>query len=565
MSNSTALHPEKMTRTTLGVAGLTAVSRLLGFGRDLTIAYILGAGVAADVLVAVLRLTNFIRRLTADGCFSLPFIPAYLQHLHLSRASSPLPDNETTTLPVLKNNASEPDSKTHSQPGRQATAFARGVALWVLMLTLPLWIAAFIFPQSAVLLLAPGFENQNAELAQAAAYLRLLLPYALLLCLLAVANAVLQARQRFYPPALLPCIPNLTVLLVMLLAMLVAQHTGYNQSPRWPVQAASIFCQALLFSGLLQCLYTVRALYQENLSLRGPIDLKGAFAFMGKLPPSLCATASHQANVLLAGMGASFLGGGAIAQFHYADQLIALPLGLFGITISLVALPSLTHLAKAGLAAELHQNLAAAIRLALFLSLPAAAGLAALGLPLVKLLFLRGAFTPAAAEATALALGGATLCLPALAVSRPLLAAAHACGQVRASALAGLCSMIATALASLLLPLALPVHLKIMGIGLSVSLGSLCLAVALYLMLRRRHLAPPLALLRPSLCPLFLSLLVFATTHNGAQYFALHNYHNLLSILIFVPLGVLIYLGLALFFRCLEAKLVFGAFMRNAK
>ncbi len=563
MSNSTAPRPEKMTRTTLGVAGLTAVSRLLGFGRDLTIAYILGAGVAADVLVAILRLTNFIRRLTADGCFSLPFIPAYLQRLRPAPPSSPCPDNpkdQTDTLPEPL-----PEPLPERLPENDAAAFARGVALWVLMLALPLCLAAFIFPQKAALLLAPGFENQNAELTQASAYLRLLLPYAFVLCLLAVGNAVLQAHQRFYPPALLPCIPSLTVLLVMLLAMLVAHYSGYSQNPEWPAQAALIFCQALLFSALLQCLYTAHALHQQGLTLRGPFDLKNAFAFMAKLPPSLCATASHQANVLLAGMGASFLGGGAIAQFHYADQLIALPLGLFGITISLVALPSLTHLAKAGLNTELHQTLAAAIRLALFLSLPAAAGLSALALPLVKLLFLRGAFTPAAAEATALALGGATLCLPALAVSRPLLAAAHACGQVRAAALAGLASMIVTALASLLLPLALPASLKILGIGLSVSLGSLCLTIALYFALRRRHLAPPLSLLQRSLLPLLLSLLVFAAAHSGAQYFALHNYHHLLSILIFVPLGILLYFGLALFFRCAEAKLVLGTFTRNAK
>ena len=198
MSNSTAPRPEKMTRTTLGVAGLTAVSRLLGFGRDLTIAYILGAGVAADVLVAILRLTNFIRRLTADGCFSLPFIPAYLQRLRPAPPSSPCPDNpkdQTDTLPEPL-----PEPLPERLPENDAAAFARGVALWVLMLALPLCLAAFIFPQTAALLLAPGFENQNAELTQASAYVRLLLPYAFVLAGMQKnwVRDMLEEKIRYY-------------------------------------------------------------------------------------------------------------------------------------------------------------------------------------------------------------------------------------------------------------------------------------------------------------------------------------------------------------------------------
>ena len=148
-------------------------------------------------------------------------------------------------------------------------------------------------------------------------------------------------------------------------------------------------------------------------------------------------------------MGASLLAEGAVAQFHYADQLISLPLGLFGIAIGIISLPSLTDLAAQEKLVQLRATLAQGMGLGLFLSLPAAAGLAGIAQPLVQILFERGAFDASASRGTALALAGASLCLPALAISRPLLAACHAKGYIHLAAICGIISMIITGLASL--------------------------------------------------------------------------------------------------------------------
>ncbi len=172
------LHMEKLARTTFGLTGITVVSRILGFLRDLIIAYILGGGAMAEALFAVLRLPNFVRRLTAEGCFSLPFIPEYLE-------------------------------QTHRNGEQSAMLFVRSTMLWVLLLTIPAGILIMCYPETIVLTLAPGFASQPQKIVNASLYLRFLLPHTIILCTLAVGTSVLQARRRFIPLQSFPAFPIL--------------------------------------------------------------------------------------------------------------------------------------------------------------------------------------------------------------------------------------------------------------------------------------------------------------------------------------------------------------------
>ncbi len=526
----------ELARSTLLVTGITVLSRLLGFGRDLIIAYTLGGSNSADVFVAVFRIPNFVRRLAAEGAISMPFIPEYCRMRRRGIKAGGAAEGE-----------------------RLAMLFSRSAMLWILVIFTPLCLLGILYQEKTLALVAPGFEHRPSEAEAAAQLLYYLLPYTLILCTLAVGGAIMQSRSRFLSPVINPCIPNATVLIAMGAAIWLGDIHIYPQSEGEPARTALIFCQALLFSGLLQWLYVGNNMRQEKLHWPGPVSFKPAFGFIRKVPLSLCSTATHQANILIAGIGASFLADGAIAQLHYADQLIALPQAMFGMAIGIVALPKLTELANPDRQSDLYAGIVDNINLALYLSLPAAAGLAGIAEPLVKILFLRGAFDTNAAHGTALALQGAALCLPALAIARPLLAACHVKNYLGAAALAGLASLAGTAFSGVCLPRLFP-YSPIFGIGLSVSLGAWIFASLLWLGLRCKQLTPRLYDLHSALLPSILSVLIFIAALLTSK--ALLN-SPWLAVGVTVPAGMFVYFGVTRMAGTYDAQSVFNALKKH--
>ena len=456
----------------------------------------------------------------------------------------------------------------YSPQGEEAAMqFVRSAMLWVLLLCAPLCALGMLFPNQAILFVAPGFALKPEEMDASATLLRLLLPYTLVLCTLAIASSVLQARGRFISPVITPCIPNITVLGVMITAIVVGNIHLYPQATTEPARAALLFCQALLFSSILQWLYMGSRMRQEKVEHKklawfGPVSLKTALPFIKKIPISLCGTANHQINILITGMGASVLADGAVAQFHYADQLISLPLGLFGIAIGIISLPSLTDLAAQGKLGELRATLAQGMGLGLFLSLPAAAGLAGIAQPLVQILFERGAFSAHASQETALALAGASLCLPALAISRPLLAACHAKGYIHLAAICGVVSMLFTGLASLALPALLQANqLALLGIGLAVSLGAWIFTALLWFALAKRQLTPQLGLFRLYLAPFCFCVFIFIFCRTLIYFLANSPY---LCISLLVPFCMIGYFAFSKLLNCKEASIILNSLKKSA-
>ena len=604
---------EDLARTTLLLTGITIISRLLGFGRDVLIAYTLGGGAQADVFVAVFRLPNFVRRMSSEGCISMPFIPEYFRRLRGGTADSKAcpsqPSYQTdqagqtgqpgqpgqshclknaerkhssssnyiiATNPTIPANPASPTNPAkldkHANPSpyspqgeEEAMLFARSAMLWVILLCAPLCALAMLFPEQAILFVAPGFALKAEEMDASATLLRLLVPYTLVLCTLAIGGSILQGRGRFISPVITPCIPNITVLAVMVTAIVLGDIHLYPQTAGQPAHAALLFCQALLFSSILQWLYMGSRMRKEklghkNLHWFGPVSLKSALPFIKKIPVSLCGTANHQVNILITGMGASVLAEGAVAQFHYADQLVSLPLGLFGIAIGIISLPSLTDLAAEGKINQLRLTLAQGMRLGLFLSLPAAAGLAGIAQPLVQILFERGAFNANASQGTALALAGASLCLPALAVSRPLLAACHAKGYIHLAAVCGIISMLFTGLASLALPALFQQfqgsQLSLLGIGLAVSFGAWIFTSLLWFALAKKQLTPNFGQLHSCLTPFCFCLVIFILCRLFINFLPNSPY---LSISLLVPFCMISYFAFSKLFNCKEASIILNS------
>ncbi len=460
-------HEGMLKRASLVTAG-TALSRTLGFIRDILIAHFLGAGPIADIFLAVLRLPNILRRLFTEGAVSMPFMPAYLRLAH------------------------------QEGPGR-ADAFARAIRAWILAGGGFFCLLGLIFPLPLLFVLAPGLLERMPDAPFAAMLMRISLPYVPLLLFVCVSAALLQSRDDFLAPSLAPCILNICLILP-LLVMIGSGHLNFaHPGPQTARAAAQALTWALPLAGLVQVLYLGRALRRRGFSGRGPFQWRDtAAAKLGRmLPASLCVTAAHQICVLIAVMAASFLPEGYITQVHFADQLIELPLGIFGMALAVAVLPSFSALTAPDRRGELQDAVGLSTRLTLFVALPATAGLFGLARPIVDVLFGHGAFTQSAVDGCAALLSAYALCLPALAAARPLIAAVHALRKTAQAARAALWAFAGTALtcgaaaalasAGFESPLA-----RSAALGLGISLGAYIFLWLLLRALAREGAAPHL-------------------------------------------------------------------------
>jgi putative peptidoglycan lipid II flippase len=383
-------HARQITANASVVAGATLLSRILGFARDLMVAFALGAGPLADAFFVAFRLPNLLRRLFAEGSLTMAFVPVF--------------------------------TRMRQTDGDEAAfVLARSVQVWLLIILGVIVLAAMVFAQPITLLVAPGFARSPELLATTTTLVRICFPYILFISAVALCMGVLNAMDHFLAPALAPCMLNV----VLIVAALTAVCTGLSvpHALSWGV----------LVAGAAQWAVQQPFLRHKGFSWWGPLGLldHGVKRIGRLMGPSVLGSAVYQINILLGTMLASFLPLGSISYLYYADRLVQFPLGIFGVAIGTAALPSLSGLAGKRDWKGFASGLSSALNLTLFISLPAAAGLGGLAVPIVELLFQRGAFTGPDVVQTALALQAYALGLPAFSCVRSLVAAFYALEDTR--------------------------------------------------------------------------------------------------------------------------------------
>jgi putative peptidoglycan lipid II flippase len=250
-------------------------------------------------------------------------------------------------------------------------------------------------------------------------------------------------------------------------------------------------------------------------------------------------------------MLASFLPLGSISYLYYADRLVQFPLGIFGVAIGTAALPSLSGLAGMMDWKGFGRGLSSSINLTLFISLPAAAGLAGLAVPIVSLLFERGAFAGPAVEQTAMALQAYAVGLPAFSCVRPLVSAFYALEDTRTPVwIAVVCLILNISLGLILMQ-----FYDHVGLAAATSLASWANVILLIWALGRKsyldRLHPSSALGKI----LFLSGCILVGTLLTAG-------HALVAFVL-IPVWVMAFMGLAVIWRVPEASMLLGAVRRR--
>ena len=377
------------------------LSRLLGLARDIVIARFFSASDAADAFFVAFKIPNFLRRLFAEGAFSLAFVPVLTEY---------------------RNNYSA--AQTRDLVDRVAGT----LGLILLLLSLvgvaasPLLIGIF----------AAGFVDQPEKFELTADMLRITFPYILLISMTAMAGGILNTLKRFAVPAFTPVLLNLSMI-----------GSALWLSPRLDVPVTAL-AWGVLIAGVAQLSFQLPFLYRAGLLPRPKWGWQhaGVQKIVKLMIPALFGSSVAQINLLFDTFIASFLVTGSVAWLYYSDRLLEFPLGVFGIALATVVLPNLSEAHYREGSERFNETLRWAIQLSLLIAVPATFGLFLLAQPILATLFEYGAFSANDSMMAAYSLMAYCLGLPAFILIKILASGFYARQDTRTPVRIGIQAMV---------------------------------------------------------------------------------------------------------------------------
>ncbi len=458
----------------LTVGGLTAVSRVFGFVRDVLLAAVMGTGWVADAFFVSFRFPNLFRALFAEGAFNSAFVPLFSKRLRAEGEAS----------------------------ARQFSEEALAILFVGVTATV---IVAEIFMPYLVEAIAPGFSANAEKFRLAVLLTRITFPYLICMSLVALTAGILNAAGKFSAPAATPIVLNL----VLIAVTLFAAASGFYDQP----QAGVIQAWGVAIAGFAQLLYVAWAARGLGMDpgFRRPRLTPAVRRLLVLAVPGLITGGINQVNIFIGTMIAS-LQASAVSFLYYADRITQLPLGMVGIAIGVVLLPTLSrHLADGDEAgAMVSQN--RSLEFALLLTLPAAVALIVIPKPIIQVLFQHGTFTANDTVQVSAALAAYACGLPAYVVNKVFLPGFFAREDTATPMRFAAASVGVNIAGSLLL---FPTFGHI-GIAIATSLSGWTNAILLSLTLMRRgHFRFDAALRRRAPLLLLASVLMGAALHGA--------------------------------------------------
>jgi len=360
---------KKLIKSGLIVSVMTLISRVLGLVRDVVIANVMGAGVMADVFLFANKIPNFFRRLFAEGAFAQAFVPVLSEFQ--------VKDEQDAQVNGKRNN--------HEQT-RLLIAQASGTLGVIItcvtlfgMLASPVFVMLFGFGWFVDWLNdVPGGE----KFTLASNLLSITFPYLWFISFAALTGAVLNTLGRFAVAAFTPVLLNIAII------GMAIWGSPYTDSP------AHALAWGVFLGGLIQFLFQIPFMIKAGMLVKPKWawHSEGVTKIRKLIVPALFGVSVTQINLLLDTVIASFLITGSISWLYYADRLLEFPLGLFGIGIATVILPSLSKLHSKNNPTEFRATIDWGLRVVSLFGWPALAGLMVLAQPIIMVLFMRGEF-----------------------------------------------------------------------------------------------------------------------------------------------------------------------------
>jgi putative peptidoglycan lipid II flippase len=430
------------------IGGLTMVSRVFGFARDMLLARVLGAGLAADAFQLAFTLPNTFRRLFAEGAFSVAFVPTYSRVLH-------------------------------GEGGEEAaTKFADDVLSVFIWVLLGFSAVMMIAMPGIVWLLARDFQTVPGKFEFAVFLSRVTFPYLALVSLVAMLSGLLNARSRFAPGAFAPVLLNIVLIGGIITGWWLRGPGGDDRI------VAEALCVAVSLAGVVQLAYMWWAVRRAGLKLhfRLPKFTPEVKRLGMLILPATFGAGIYQVSQFVDTFFATSLAQGSLTLLKLADRLNQLPLGIVGIALGTAILPMLSRHIHSGDAQEAQRLQGNAFEIATLLTLPAAAALAICAPAFVTAFFVGGRFTDADGAIMAQIVAALVAGLPAYVVVKILNPGFFAREDMR--------TPVWTALASLIVNIAINLYVVerygIVGLAGATAVSASFNCILLYAVLHRR-------------------------------------------------------------------------------
>ena len=409
----------------VGVIGVAVlVSRVLGLVREQVFAGFFGAGRELDAFITAFRIPNLFRDLFAEGALSAAFVTSFAQKLER--------DGEASAWRLA-------NLVIH------ALVLVVGGVVAVGILAAP-WLVRAI---------APGFREIPGKMELTVLLTRIMFPFLLLVALAAVAMGMLNAKDRFGVAASASSFFNLGSVAIGLGcawwfspdymgAMWHGNAAGRAALPPTAIERAILgMALGTLAGGALQLIVQLPSLYRLHYRYRPLLSFRdpGVRQVLALMAPATIGAAAVQVNVLVNSNFASYLGDGPVSWLNVAFRFMQLPIGLFGVAVGTVALPSVSRSAARDNMSEFRQTIVRALRMVFCLTIPAAVGLAVLAPEAIGLVYQHGRFGPHDTQMAARALVAYSLGLAGYANIKVLVPAFYALDDARTPMLVSLLSI----------------------------------------------------------------------------------------------------------------------------
>ncbi|MDN3638531.1 murein biosynthesis integral membrane protein MurJ [Simiduia curdlanivorans] len=430
------------------VSLMTFMSRILGLVRDIVFARFIGSEAGADAFFVAFKIPNFLRRLFAEGAFAQAFVPV---------------------LSEYRSNGSHAAVKELIN----AVAGCLGSALFVLT------VFACVASPLVAWLFAPGFAGDALKFALVSDMIRITFPYLMLISLTGFAGAILNSYDRFAIPAITPVFLNIT----LIFAALVASN--------WFAVPVMALAWGVFAAGCIQLVFQLPFLVRMHLLPVPSLDFQhpGVKRVLTLMVPALFGVSVSQINLLLDTVLASFLPTGSVSWLYYSDRLAELPLGVFGVAIATVILPSLSR-QHAGVNSEkFSATLNWSLRMVLLIALPSTLALLLLASPILTTLFMYGKTTAQDIAMSTASLQAYAVGLTAFMLIKVLAPGFYARQDMKTPVRIGIIAMVANMVLNLafVLPLYYYCNLGHVGLALATSVSALLNAWLLFKGLRAKQ------------------------------------------------------------------------------
>ncbi|MBI3560313.1 MAG: murein biosynthesis integral membrane protein MurJ [Gammaproteobacteria bacterium] len=496
----------KLLKFTVITGAMTLLSRIAGLARDIVFASLIGAGsgIAADAFYVAFRIPNFLRRIFGEGAFSQAFVPVFAEY---------------------KTRATESEVRTFVSHmlGSMGSILLLVTVVGVVSAPLIVWG------------MAHGFNTDPVKFDLTVTMLRIVFPYIFFISLVAMSAGILNTYQRFG-------VAEFTTVLLNLCLISAALFLAPHLQP--PVLALA---WGVFFAGAVQLLFQIPFLRKLKVLSRPQLGIRttheGVRRVYRLMLPAIFGSSISQVNLLVNTLLASYLITGSVSWLYYADRLMEFPLGVFGIALATVILPSLSKRHANNSKEDFSHLLDWGLRWVGIIGLPATVALIILAGPLLATLFLHGQFSEHDVRMTTSALVAFAVGLPGFMVVKVLAPAFYARQDTNTPMRIGVVAVVANILASL----ALFYPFGHVGLAIAVSLSAFINAGLLWHRLYRDGIYRPapggrLFLVRIILASGVMGLVLWLGSGELQTWITAHTLTRAWKTLLWVGIGLGVYL-----------------------